>query len=179
MKIRLCFLSPPGSGKGTVCKIITDIYTVAKHYDVGQMLRDKKDQTIYQVQKEGGLVDSSNVLGIFDEALSNNNFILDGSPRKEKEAEYVLNHKDWIKDPGHLIKINTSKEVCVERLLKRGRFDDNKEAIEKRFELFEKETMRSIELFRSQGRLIEVDGNQTPEQIYKDIYMQLVWQVKK
>ena len=166
MKIRLCFLSPPGSGKGTICKLICQSYPNVKHFDVGQMLRDKKDETIYQVQKQGGLVDSNNVLTIFNQALACDQFILDGSPRKENEAEHVLNHQNWISDPGYLIKINTPKQVCINRLLKRGRFDDTPEAIEKRFEMFEQETMRSIELFKQKDRLIEIGGCGSPEDIF-------------
>ena len=175
--IRLCFLSPPGSGKGTICKKINETFDI-KHFDVGQMLRDRNDESIKKVQAEGGLVDSKNVLSIFDEALNLDQFVLDGSPRKEAEAIYVLSHPNWLRDPGYLIKINTPKDVCIERLLKRGRFDDTPEAIEKRFDIFIMETMRSIELFREQGRLLEVDGNGTPDQIHDEIVQFLKMRMK-
>ena len=47
------------------------------------------------------------------------------------------------------------------------RDDDKEEAIIRRLEIFNNETMESIEKFRSEGILIEIDGSGSPEEVFE------------
>ncbi len=47
-----------------------------------------------------------------------------------------------------------------------GRSDDNVESMKLRFETFKKETLPTLELFRSKGKVVEVDASQSREDVY-------------
>ena len=51
--------------------------------------------------------------------------------------------------------------------------DDKEEVIRKRLETYEKETLPVIDAYSRQGRLIHIDGAQTPEQVAADIETKL------
>ena len=171
MKLRLCILGKPGSGKGTVSEILAKRFKNLNHFNVGGILRKlaSEDKHIEKIHKEGGLVDSNRVLGIFDTALSKDSFILDGSPRKGNEAEYVLNHQLWLDDPGYLIVLDISDDKAKERLLARGRKDDKENILDTRFKCFEEETKKSIEIFQNKNKLIRVDADRDVESIVEEI----------
>jgi adenylate kinase family enzyme len=176
--VKLFILGPPGSGKGTISNILLSFFTLedVSYYNVGELLRSRAatDEHIRSVHAAGGLVDSNRVLGIFDNALSKRSYIVDGSPRKLEEAQYVLNHSKWKEDPGYLIHLDLDIEISRQRLKSRGRFDDlSDEVLDRRFKEFVESTSRSIELFRQEGRLITVDANQLPKDVCSDITCEL------
>lgn len=49
------------------------------------------------------------------------------------------------------------------------RADDTMEAIKKRLEEFKKETIPTINYYKKQGRLIEINGEQSIEDVFKDV----------
>lgn len=49
------------------------------------------------------------------------------------------------------------------------RADDTKEGVHKRLEIFQAETMPAINYYREQGRLVEINGNQSMEKVFKEI----------
>lgn len=49
------------------------------------------------------------------------------------------------------------------------RKDDTPEGVRKRLEIFSQETLPVIDYFKSQGKLLEVDGTKDPEEIFQDI----------
>jgi len=53
------------------------------------------------------------------------------------------------------------------------RLEDNPEAIKKRLDWFEQETMQSVEFYRTKGELITVDGTKKPMEVYKEIVEKL------
>ena len=53
------------------------------------------------------------------------------------------------------------------------RADDKEEVIRRRLETYEKETQPVIEYYARQGRLVRVNGNQTPEQVAAEIESKL------
>jgi len=91
--MRLVFLGPPGSGKGTQAKILADRKKL-KHLSTGDILRDavkngsplgKKAKTYMDA---GDLVPDDVILGMIKEILqiNKNGFILDGFPRTAAQA---------------------------------------------------------------------------------------------
>ncbi len=54
--------------------------------------------------------------------------------------------------------------------------DDKEEVIRKRLETYEKETQPVIDAYSRQGRLIRINGNQTPEQVAAEIELKLTTQ---
>lgn len=49
------------------------------------------------------------------------------------------------------------------------RIDDTKEGLEKRLKIFEKETMPMVREYEQEGVLVEIDGEQTPKEVFEDI----------
>jgi len=170
MKSRICLLGKCGSGKGLISDMLVRKIKEIKYYSVGQLLREKanQDSHIKSIHAQGGLVDSNKVLDIFEEALDNESFLLDGSPRRPEEAEFILNHPKWIENPGVLLYLKASDDVVKERLFSRQRFDDDPILVEKRLANFEEITLQSINLFYEKGRVIEIDADKDSEIVFKE-----------
>jgi adenylate kinase len=175
MNIRLCILGKPGSGKGTISKLLMErLPTNINYFNVGSILRDRArqgDLHIKQVHAAGGLVNSDKVLDIIQEALLHENFILDGSPRRPEEAKFVLTHAQWNKAPGLLIHLNISDDTAKQRLISRGRFDDSIEIIENRLLSFNNTTTESITAFGE--RCVHIDAEQNPNKVVNDILQEM------
>jgi adenylate kinase len=94
--MRILFLGPPGSGKGTQCKKLADKLKV-KHLSSGDLLREAVAQnTEAGIQAKsymdaGKLVPDPVLIAMFRENLTNpdvaKGFILDGFPRNVAQAE--------------------------------------------------------------------------------------------
>lgn len=169
---KLFILGMPGSGKGTVSRLLLDkLGSDITYYNVGSILREQasSDNHIKTIHAAGGLVNSDRVLNIFDDALSQQNYLVDGSPRKENEAEYILSHQAWKDNPGTLVHLSLDSSIAKDRLLSRSRFDDKPEIIENRMKAYFEDTIRSVEKFKQASALIEVDATKTPEQVADDI----------
>jgi len=92
--MRLVFLGPPGSGKGTQAKILAEKKNI-KHISTGDVLRKavKNGTELGKKAKlfmdAGDLVPDKVILGMIKEILQNNSdgFIFDGFPRTAAQAE--------------------------------------------------------------------------------------------
>lgn len=72
-----------------------------------------------------------------------------------------------------------SQEKCVERCIKRGqagsgRSDDNMESLKKRFDVYMKDTMAIIDYYRALGKVKQIDANECPETVFKEVEAILV-----
>ena len=55
-------------------------------------------------------------------------------------------------------------DICGGKLLQRE--DDNEDAVKRRLEIFNTETMEVIDYFRETGKLVEIDGEGSPEEVF-------------
>lgn len=67
-----------------------------------------------------------------------------------------------------------SSDKCVERCLKRGqagsgRTDDNLESLKKRFDTYMNDTMPIIEYYRKLGKVRQIDANELPDNVFRDV----------
>lgn len=95
-KKRLMMLGPPGAGKGTQAKLLSERLEIA-HVSTGDMLREaRRNSTPMGVEAgrfmdAGQLVPDEVVIGIIEECLGGEKgakgFILDGFPRTRAQAE--------------------------------------------------------------------------------------------
>lgn len=92
-------------------------------------------------------------------------YILDGYPRRTDQAEMLGDSVDLV------IFIDVDKDTCIHRICKRnhGRDDDEEEVGRKRYDVYTKETMPILELYKSYGKIVRVDGNGSPETIFSKI----------
>jgi len=94
--MRIIFLGPPGAGKGTHAKLLTEHYHIP-HISTGDILREASrngsplGQKVNAFMREGRLVPDAIVTEIVAERLKQKDakegFILDGFPRNRSQAE--------------------------------------------------------------------------------------------
>lgn len=180
---RIVLLGPPGAGKGTQATTLIDALGIP-HVSTGDMLRaavkagtpvGKKAKAVMDA---GELVSDEIVIGIAEERLSEKDaqkgFLLDGFPRTLAQAdalEGLLTKLDVGLDC--CLALTVDNEAIVARLLKRaeieGRADDNEETIQERFREYDAKTAPLLDFYRGRGKLIEVDGMGTIEEVGKRI----------
>lgn len=122
----LIFLGPPGAGKGTQAKIISQKMGLPQ-ISTGELFRNemkmetKLGKRISNIMKSGKLVDDDTTLEIFKERLSQpdcqNGAILDGIPRTVTQAKMLeqLFNKLGIK-LDFVVYINISEKEALKRL---------------------------------------------------------------
>lgn len=127
-----------GSGKGTQGKALSEIFGW-KWLSVGEAIRQAGGYE--EIINQGGLIPDEDVIKLMDKQIKKAedegfDVILDGYPRDQKQAEYIM---DTIsnKIDGAII-LEVPKEELYERLALRGRDDDKEKAsIDRRFKVFE------------------------------------------
>jgi adenylate kinase len=178
------FLGKPGSGKGTQAKLLSE-KTGWKAISSGDMFRalaheDSLASRKYTEEGNRGLLAPDwFATYLFQKTIltypENEGIIFDGFGRKVPEAENVVDVLTWLERPFTAIHVKVSDEEIVTRLTKRaavsGRADDA--MIEKRLEEYRTFTEPCIEVFRTAGKLIEVNGEGAVEDIQKEIRAKL------
>ncbi len=180
----IIFFGPPGAGKGTQAKIISNLLNLS-HLSTGEILRKKileKDPLsikLKEIMSSGKLV-SDNILNtIVSSTLTReekNGFILDGYPRTLAQAEFLDNflNKSLIKID-FIFNIKITFEILKDRILKRSseerRDDDKIEVIETRYSEYLNTTEKVSNYYKIKqpGIFYEIDGSFEINQITKEI----------
>lgn len=156
----IILFGPAGSGKTTQGRLLADKYGW-KWLSVGQVLRDTGK--FGDVLKTGELVEDSEVIRLMNHEIEKADsegmdVILDGYPRDIEQAEW-MKENNFFKDIELAIILDVPKEELWRRIEERGRADDTKEAVEKRFAIFE-QNIYSIFPFLEEGnvKIVKVDG---------------------
>jgi adenylate kinase len=122
----------------------------------------------------GELVPDDVTTRVVEERLSQEDcvggFILDGFPRTITQAEAL---EAFLGGKGRsiegVVSLLVDEEEVIQRMLHRGRDDDNEETIRNRLKVYHRETKPLVQYFRERGRLIEVDGMGPVEEITQRI----------
>ena len=76
-----------------------------------------------------------------------------------------------------VVALDADHDVLMQRIAKRakeeGRADDTPEAIAKRLDIYAKETAPLLDIYKSRGLLVAVDGQGEVDQICKEIITKL------
>ena len=166
MKQRLLFLGPPGAGKGTQAQRLASREGLL-HLSTGDLLRAEVQagtplgQEAEAVMARGELVSDALVLAIVRSRLEHHGggWLLDGFPRNLPQAEALeglltsLNQRIE-----QVILLELDDAVLIERLLARGRVDDNAEVIANRLNVYREQTAPLIAHYEGQGLLLRLDG---------------------
>ena len=165
------FLGPPGSGKGTMSKLLATELKIP-HISTGDILRDhikrqtEIGKTIKKLLDAGQFAPNDLTNSIIEKRLSSRDckkgFILDGYPRNIEQAIY-FSLSDHIID--HVIYLKAADEEIIARLKNRasieGRADDaSEDLIKERIRVYNRETRPIIRYYENQSLLRTVESGE-------------------
>lgn len=177
--MRIVFLGPPGSGKGTQATLLKERLGVP-HISTGELLRAAvAAETPLGLQAKaamdaGELVSDELVLGLIEERMASDDtasgYILDGYPRNLAQAEALDRVLGSLNRPVQkALALMVDEEQIVQRLAKRaeqeGRSDDTEEVVRNRLAVYREQTAPVADHYRAKGILVDIDGVGTIEEI--------------
>lgn len=179
--MRIIIFGPPGAGKGTQAKLISEEYNIP-HLSTGEIFRSaiknetKLGKEVKSILDSGDLVPDEKVVALVEEELKdskyNDGYILDGFPRTIPQAEafdQLLGKKG--KNLDALIQLEVPQVELINRILTRGegRTDDTPEKIKTRLQVYREETQPVLNHYKKQNIVEEVDGMGSIEEIFSRI----------
>ncbi len=172
--INIVLFGPPGSGKGTQAQHLIQKYNL-KQISTGDLFRfNMKNETeLGKLAKsyidKGLLVPDQVTTDMLTDELKNttntDGFIFDGYPRTTNQTQALekIVKEQLNADITVCLSLVVDDEILVQRLLKRGetsgRTDDsNEEIIRNRIKEYYLKTAEVAELYKQQGKYVEVNG---------------------
>ncbi len=149
-----------GSGKGTQGKALAELFGW-RTFSVGQVIRDTGEYT--ETVNAGKLIPDDDVIRLMNKQIEKAeaegyDVILDGYPRDEYQAKWMMENMAEKIDGAVILEV--PKEELYQRLALRSRDDDqDREAIDRRFEIFEQNIYSILPLLEAKNIPYErVDG---------------------
>ena len=174
---------PPGAGKGTQAQQLAQGQGLL-HLSTGDLLRAEVaagtalGQEAAAVMARGELVSDGLVLAIVRSRLEQqaadrqqgdsgtSGWLLDGFPRNRAQAEALEALLAELGQPIELVVLmELDDDLLMQRLLGRGRADDNAEVIRHRLTVYRDQTAPLIAYYRERGLLASVDAQGSIEAI--------------
>ena len=177
MKKHLLFLGAPGAGKGTQAELISKTNSFL-HLSTGELLRKEIEINsslgikVKDIINKGELVSDQLVLEIVKKNLdkANKGWILDGYPRNISQANSLNDVLVKLNQPLEVVfYLDIPEKVLIERLLLRGRKDDNEKTIKTRLNIYKKTTEPLIEYYRDLSLLEYIEADRDLKTISADI----------
>jgi adenylate kinase len=179
----LLLIGPPGSGKGTQAARITKEFGIP-HISTGELLRAEVAQgtelgrKVRSVMEAGQLVDDEIVNQLvvrrIEKPDARAGFILDGYPRTLEQARFLDDLLRQRQLPAPLVlHIDVPPGVTMQRLLDRGRADDQRAVIEDRLRVYLRDTAPILDHYSPRAGYCRINGDQKPERVYSDIQAML------
>ena len=177
MSHRLLFVGPPGAGKGTQAERLAASHGLL-HLSTGDLLRAEVKagsdlgKEAEAVMNRGELVSDELVLAIVRSRLQNHSggWLLDGFPRNLAQAEALDALLSELNQPlQSVLLMELDDEELVQRLLARGRADDNEEVIRHRLSVYREQTAPLINHYEQRGQLKRVLSTGTIEALAEQI----------
>lgn len=182
------FFGIVGSGKGTQVKLLMEylkarngreiVYAypgdeyrrlITEESYVGSLIKD----SMHQGHLQPDFLTDAIVVNIIAKDLSpEKHLIADGYPRTIVQSKtFEAMAKFFKRNQVKIIYIELSKEEAMKRNLLRGRADDTKEGIEKRFDEYVNNVVPAMEYFRGKDgyTIYTINGEQSIEDVHTDI----------
>lgn len=196
--MKLVLFGPPGAGKGTQAELISNKYGLA-HISTGEVIRkniENKTEIGLAALKfiECGKLVPDEVVNelLRTELEGKTSFLLDGYPRTLSQAKTL----EGITDIDAVIDLEVDLEAVVARIVDRRvcskcgknynrkfhpsdvcdcgaplitRADDNEATVRNRLAVYEESTLPLIEYYKAKGKLVEIDGNGSIDEVFARI----------
>jgi adenylate kinase len=170
--MRIIFLGPPGSGKGTQAKLLSERLGVPA-ISTGEILREAVrlgtplGLRAKAVMEAGELVSDDLMISLIQDRLAkadaSRGFILDGFPRTAQQAlalEQLLSGNG--QTLSSVVNLSVPDAVVVDRLhgraVEQGRLDDRPETILERLRVYQEKTEPLVDFYRGRRLLNDVTG---------------------
>lgn len=183
--LNIVLFGPPGAGKGTQSENLIERYNLV-HLSTGDIFRanikgqTELGQTAKSYMDKGELVPDEVTIGMLEKEVEKHpdprGFIFDGFPRTTAQAEAL---DEFLESRDTEISLMLALEVPEEELKKRlksraetsGRSDDaDPEVIQKRIDVYQKETAPVAEHYRDQSKYRGIDGMGSIEEISQRLF---------
>jgi len=178
----MIILGPPGSGKGTVSKRLSEKKGI-KHISTGALIRNSNDKKLKNLISKGNFIPDPAMLKILKAKLKetdlSSGIILDGFPRTIKQAKMLDSMLGKMgMGLSHVIYLDVSEEKAKERIKRRAdkenRDDDRSDKIiEKRFQEYKDKTLPLMDFYSKSRKAVKVDASKSPTTVYKSIVKKL------
>jgi len=183
------FLGPSGSGKGKQSELLMeklkekDPERKILYIETGEKLRKLAERGSYTGKEVKKILEGGTLAPVFlpiwvwtgimmENVNGDEHILMDGMSRRIEEA-YVLDSaiRFYKRENPMVISIEVSDKWATERLLARGRSDDNKEKIGKRLGWYHKDVTPVIEYFKNNPyyKFVSINGEQTIEEVHEEI----------
>ena len=177
--MRIVFIGPPGSGKGTQAERLAHRLGLV-HLSTGEVLRQARDAgaplglEAAKYFETGRLVPDSLVVQIVADRLAELNrdecCLFDGFPRtlsQAKDLDALLAEQGTPLDL--VIEFEVGQAELLRRLSERGRVDDDEATVRRRLEVYEIETRPLVDYYSDRGVLKTVDATGPVDEIAERI----------
>ncbi len=179
--MRLIMLSPPGAGKGTHARLLSQA-TGITHISSGDLLRAEIARStdlgarLSRYTTRGDLVPDDLIFemlipAVVQAARNTGGYVLDGFPRTMPQATRAARigiELGLVSDAA--IYLTAPDDILVERIHERGqregRADDTPQVIRHRLAVFAEQTQPLIGYYRDRGILLELDTNRPQADVH-------------
>jgi adenylate kinase len=179
----LVILGAPGSGKGTLSKVLKNKYNF-EHISTGDLIRNSDDSEIKKIIDAGNFLPDDMMIKMLRSELkkidlSTSNIILDGFPRTIKQAKRL---DSMLGKMGlglnHALFLDLPDEVAKERIKKRAKDEDRKddasdETVKKRFDEYHEKTFPLLDFYSKSRKLVSIKAEKGKEDVLKQVKRKL------
>jgi adenylate kinase len=181
--MRIVFIGPPGAGKGTQSKRLTERLGIP-HLSTGEMLRQARAQgtslgkLAAEYVDQGRLAPDPLVMSIVGQRLEQpdckSGALFDGFPRTLGQAQSL---DEYLAERGIpldvVLELKCDEDELMRRILERSKIehrpDDTEETLNKRFKVYREQTSPLLSYYKERGLLRSVDGMAPPDVVFERI----------